>query len=486
MAFRGRWRTILVGLMLGLVAAGVVTVLSPREYVAEATIFVAAQPRNPDTGMDANELSSQRMSTYVELLRSPKIAGEVAGLVGPAAPPDLLNRITAARLPETTLLQVTVRDRTPEGAAQIANLVADRFTVSVATLEQPADPTAPPLVVGRIYESAVPNNRPVSPRIPLNIALGAFIGLVVGVGAAVVREGLDTSVRSTRGLRDALGAPVLGWVGQLAQSGNQLVVREQPRSPEAEGFRRLRTNLQFLDAVGERPVILVTSARQDEGKTTALCNLAVAFADAGRRVLVVDADLRRPGAASLFGLERAVGLTDVLTHRTTLEKALQASGDVLVLPSGPVPTNPSELLGSPEMSKLIDNARELCNLILIDSSPISSTTDPTVLAPRTDGVLMVVRHGDTTTEQVHAAREALDAVGARVLGAVLNRMPRSALSRYISRTSRPDLSPEVDSPFEVAPSKAASPPPTTGDESSAEPTGKADGTPRRPSPTKRS
>src|SRR5882762_8983333 len=133
MAFRGRWRTILVGLLLGLVAAGVVTVLSPREYVAEATIFVAAQPRNPDTGMDANELSSQRMSTYVELLRSPKIAGEVATLIGPAAPPDLLNRITAARLPETTLLRVTVRAGTPEGAAQIANLVADRFTVNVAT-----------------------------------------------------------------------------------------------------------------------------------------------------------------------------------------------------------------------------------------------------------------------------------------------------------------------------------------------------------------
>jgi len=245
MAFRGRWRTILVGLMLGLVAAGVVTVLSPREYVAEATIFVAAQPRNPDTGMDANELSSQRMSTYVELLRSPKIAGEVATLIGPAAPPDLLDRITAARLPETTLLRVTVRAGTPGGAAQIANLLAERFAVNLAALEQPADPTAPPLVFGRTYEQAVPNNRPVSPQPVLNIGLGVLLGLIVGAGVAVLRERLDTSVRSTRALRDALGAPVLGWLGQLAASRSQLVVRNQPRSagcgPTSSSWTALRS-----------------------------------------------------------------------------------------------------------------------------------------------------------------------------------------------------------------------------------------------------
>jgi len=450
-AFRRRWGTIVVGVLLGLVAAGVVTVLSPRQYESEATIFVAAQPRNPDAGLDANELSSQRMSTYVELLRSPKIAGEVAAVIGPAAPPDLLDRITAARLPETTLLRVTARAGTPGGAAQIANLFAERFAVNLAMLEQPADPTAPPQVFGRIYEQAVPINRPVSPRPVLNIALGALLGLIAGVAVAVLRERLDTSVRSTQALRDAIGAPVLGWLGQLAASRNQPVVRNQPRSTETESFRRLRTNLQFLDTVGQRPVILVTSPRQDEGKTTTLCNLALAFADAGKRVLMLDADLRRPGVAGLFGLERAVGLTDVLTDRTPLAKALQRWEDLLVLPSGPIPTNPSELLGSPQMSRLIDDARELCDLVLIDSPPVLSTTDATVLAPRADGVLLVVRYGSTTTGQVQAAREALDIVGARVLGAVLNRMPASALTRYASRATRPDLSPEVEPSFAVGP-----------------------------------
>jgi len=390
------------------------------------------------------------MSTYVELLRSPKTIGEVASVLGPAAPPDLLSRITAARLPETTLLQATVRDRSPEGAAQIANLLAERFIVDLAALEQPADLTAPPLVVGRIYAAAVPVNRSVSPQIPLNVALGVVIGLMVGVGVAAVRENWDTSVRSTRDLRDALDAPVLGWLGQRPKSGNPLVVRSQPRSPEAEDYRRLRTNLQFLDNLGGRPVILVTSARPDEGKTTTLCNLALAFADAGKRVMVIDADLRQPGAASLFGLERAVGLTDVLTYRTRLGKALQRWEDVLVLPSGPIPTNPGELLGLPEMSTLIDDARQLCDLILVDSPPISSTADAAVLAPRTDGVLLVVQHGGTTAEQVHAAREALDIVGARVLGAVLSQLPRSVRSRY-GRATQADLTPEIEPSVAVQP-----------------------------------
>jgi capsular exopolysaccharide synthesis family protein len=463
-AFRRRWRTIVVAVLVGLVVAGVVTVLSPRQYEAEATIFVTAQPRNPDAGMDANELSSQRMSTYVELVRSPKTVGEVASILGPAAPPDLLNRITAARLPETTLLQVTVRDRSPEGAAQIANLLAERFVVDLAALEQPADLTAPPQVVGRIYAPAVAVNRPVSPQIPLNLALGLVIGLMVGVGAAAVREHWDTSVRSTGDLRAALDTPVLGWLGQRPKSGSQLVVRDRRRSPEAEDYRRLRTNLQYLDNLGERPVILVTSARQDEGKTTALCNLALAFADAGKRVMVIDADLRQPGAASLFGLERAVGLTDVLTYRTRLSKALQRWEDVLVLPSGPIPSNPGELLGLPETATLIDDARELCDLVLVDSPPISSAADAAVLAPHTDGVLLVVQHGSTTAEQVHAAREALDIVGARVLGAVLSEMPRSVRSRYLGRAAQADLTPEIE------PSVAVQPPLTELDGGTARPT----------------
>jgi capsular exopolysaccharide synthesis family protein len=185
----------------------------------------------------------------------------------------------------------------------------------------------------------------------------------------------------------------------------------------------------------------------------------LAFADAGKRVLVLDADLRRPGLAGLFGLERAVGLTDVLTGRTPLAKALQRWEDLLVLPSGPIPTNPSELLGSPEMSRLIDDARQLCDLVLIDSPPVLSTADATVLAARTDGVLVVVRYGSTTTGQVHAAREALDIVGARVLGAVLNRMAVSALTRYANRGSRPDLSPEVEPSFPTGP-RGAEPPGT--------------------------
>lgn len=445
--FSRRWRAIVAGLLLGLVVAGLVTVLVPPRYAAEATIFVSARPATPDASAarEANELSTQRMTTYLELLRGEKVAAEVAAQLGPEAPADLRDRITASTVPETVLLTVDTWEETPDRAVRIANLVVDRFIANVTVLEQPADPLAPPVVVARVFQPATALPEPVAPRPLLYAVVGLLVGLLAGIVFALLRNALDNSVSSAGQLRVAVGAPVLGTVGRLSSSRNQLIMRRKPWSADAEAVRQLRTNLQFVDGARAPQVVLVTSAARGEGKTEMLCNLAVALADAGSRVMVIDADLRNPKVAELFGLESTVGLTEVLENVTTPANAIQRWHDGLdILVSGLTPANPSELLGSVRMARLIDEMRKSYHVVLIDAAPVTAVADATALAPRTDGVLLAVHHGKTRLEQVRSAAQALATVRARLIGTVLTMVTGKAGRR------------SAQSPAEVTPSTARS------------------------------
>ena len=186
--------------------------------------------------------------------------------------------------------------------------------------------------------------------------LGLLAGLAVGVGGALARNALDVSVKSPEQLKEAAGAPNLGTIAYDAQVPKRpLIVREDPQSPRSEAFRQLRTNLQFVDVDNPRKVIVVTSSMPGEGKTTTIVNLAIALASAGARVLLIEADLRRPKVADLLGMERTVGLTNVLSGRIAAEQVIQPWGDgaLDVMASGPLPPNPSELLASRHMTMLI-------------------------------------------------------------------------------------------------------------------------------------
>lgn len=448
---RARWRFLVAGLLLGVLAAAAVTLLSPRLYAADVTIYISARTAAGDasSAVDGADLVQQRIGTYVEVLTSERIATEVAGqLGGGATAGQIRDEISATSSPDTALITATATDTSPQRAADIANLVAARFVANVADLER-SEPGQPPLVSAQVFEPAQPPTAPVSPRPVTNLALGALLGLLVGSVLAAVRHATDTSVKSREQLRRIVGVPVLGAIdADEAQARRGLVVHEEPLGRIAEAFRRLRTNLQFLDVDRNRKVWLVTSASPGDGKTTTVANLAAVMADAGSRVLVIEADLRRPRIAEILGVDRTVGLTNVLVRRLPGGQAVQHVRDGFdVLSSGPLPPNPSELLGSATMASLLNQAREKYDVVLLDASPLSPVTDAVALAPQADGVLLVVPYARLRRQQLVTASETLRAVSAPLLGSVMTMVPAKRLRRYAGDDAYLGIGPELGAPM---------------------------------------
>lgn len=204
--------------------------------------------------------------------------------------------------------------------------------------------------------------------------------------------------------------------------GQALITQRDPMAAASEAFRVLRTNLQFLGLDKPLKSILVTSGTPGEGKSTVTANLAVAFAQTGAEVCLVDADLRRPMVAKMFGLDNYTGLTSALIGQGGVEKAVRKTEipGLSVITSGPIPPNPAELLGSGRMGRLLEELENRFEMVLIDSPPVLAVTDAAVLAPKVGGVLMVARAGQVARQQAAHAKDALEAVKARVLGVVLD------------------------------------------------------------------
>ena len=267
---------------------------------------------------------------------------------------------------------------------------------------------------------------PIRPQVMRNSLLAAVAGILLAAGIAFLVEYLDDTVKTPDDAQE-VGLGILATVQRAGGNGKkrpqELFALNQTRSPVTEAYRTLRTNLQFSSL--DRPVhcLVVTSAMAAEGKTTTVANLAVVMAQAGKRVLLVDADLRRPAVHRLFGLNNRSGLTDALVGEPAALNSFLRETDVKnlrVLTSGPVPPNPQELLGSQRMEDLLQRLRREADLILIDTPPSLVVADANVLAARTDGVLLVVNADRTRRMAVQQATEGLRQVGASVLGGVLN------------------------------------------------------------------
>jgi succinoglycan biosynthesis transport protein ExoP len=317
-------------------------------------------------------------------------------------------------------LDFTVANMNPQVASDVANETATSLATQVTALEKPSDAADSPVAINTVRE-ATPPTVPSSPDMKMNLALG----LVLGLGSAVLREVLDTKVRTDADVKNVTDTAVIATIGFDADAPNHpLIVQSSPHSHRAEAFRRLRTNLQFLD-LGDRPQsIVVTSSMPGEGKSTTAANLAITLADAGSRVVLVDGDLRRPFVAEYLGLEGEVGLTTVLIGRATVQDVVQpwGNGYLHVLPAGQVPPNPSELLGSRSMANLLDQLTTMYDIALIDAPPLLPVTDAAILSRLAGGALLVVGANTIHHHHLDEALGALEAVGARVLGVVLNRV----------------------------------------------------------------
>ena len=272
---REQWVVVVSAVVLAVIAAGAVTFLRPPEYTAKLTMYVSAQAGDTaDGAYQGSLLSQQRVTSYVELVSSTRVSGEVIRRLDlPQTPEELARQITATSAVDSVLIDVEVTGPSPERAAQMANSVGNVFTRLVDELERPTAADGVPPVAVRVVQPAAEPTAPSSTGLPVTLALGLLAGLAVGVGAALARNALDTSVKSRERLREVAPAPILGTIAYDPQVPKRpLTLHEDPQSPRSEAFRQLRTNLQFVDIDHRRKVIVVTSSMPGEGKTTTLCN----------------------------------------------------------------------------------------------------------------------------------------------------------------------------------------------------------------------
>jgi capsular exopolysaccharide synthesis family protein len=452
---RKGWLIILVLVVVGVGAAAAYSFLKPPTYTAESKVFI-----NTQTGGNANDLvqgqnySQERITSYAGLVQTPAVLQPViVGLHLDATPDSLAKQVSATAPLNTTILQIVATSKKPKMAADLANATAASLTTVVQSLETTdADNNVSPVKLSRVQDAQVPL-KPSSPNIPLNLALGLLVGLALGVAIAVLRETLDTRVRTEHDVEVISSAPIVGGITfDPKASVRPLIVADDPFSNRSEAFRTLRTNLQFLnigddvdteldlEPVGEGTAgtgrngrsFVMTSSLAQEGKSTTTANLGLALASTSSNILVVDADLRRPKLANYLGLEGAVGLTDVLLGRVDLSDAVQRWGktNLYVLPAGRVPPNPSELLGSKRMAKLMDMLRDQFDYILYDAPPLLPVTDAAVLAKKATGSLVVVAAGRTHKNQLKSAIAAIEQVGSSVAGIIMTMLPTKGPDAY--------------------------------------------------------
>ncbi|MDH7487825.1 MAG: polysaccharide biosynthesis tyrosine autokinase, partial [Anaerolineae bacterium] len=278
-----------------------------------------------------------------------------------------------------------------------------------------------------VVEPATVPTVPIGPKKTLTVLLAAAIGLILAVGAAFLLEYLDDTLKTPDDITQALGLSALGAIARIEGESlsEKLVTAEHPKSPISEAYRVLRTNLQFSSVDRPLKTLLVTSANPIEGKSVTAANIAVVMAQAGHSVIMVDSDLRRPVLHKIFQIPNNEGFTNALLHANPSPVAyLQPTKveNLRVLTTGPLPPNPSELLGSARMKDLIEQLKSEADMVIFDSPPCLAVTDAAVLATQMDGTLLVVDAGVTRRELARRAVENLQKVGGHVLGAVLNKL----------------------------------------------------------------
>ena len=418
---RNLW-LVMITVLLAAGTATLVTLRAEPRYEAGVTFYVTA----PAAGSGQAEqpgLLDQRVRSYAGLVVSDRVLAQVSRDVGGGMSASRLRELLTVRAdPATMMLRVVVAGSGPAQALRVAEALAARLPGLIREVESSAGQAAP--VAVEVVDGPAAGAGPVAPRPVRDIALAALAGLLAGLLLALLRGLTDTRLRDARTLRRVIGAPVLGEIPyERAARSHPLIAGRAGRSPRGEAMRKLRTNLRFVNVAEPARVIAVTSPGAEEGRTSLACNLAITLAEAGWRVLLVDADLRAPGVAGQLGLEPAAGLTEVLLGEARVGDVVQPWGEksLLVLPAGAVPPNPSELLGSKAMADLLQSLRDCADLVIVDTAPLLAVTDAVVVAVQSDGALLVARRGRTRSAAAAQAAETLQAVSVRLLGGVLNR-----------------------------------------------------------------
>lgn len=428
------WVIVVAGVVGGLAAFGYSSTLTP---VFHSTASIYFSMRTASSGSDINQGSAytqNQMLSFAQLATSAAVLDEVRDdLAGTR--PDLtltdLRRMTKVEIPQNTVvLEITAASANPEFAAEVGNSIADNLTQAVYTIA-PKDDKGESTVVARVIDPAVPATVQSSPNKSQNAVIGVLIGALLAALALSAWALLDTRVRSRNALAEVTDLPVLGAVPRQKGKPSGPVILTKPNGHGAEAYRQVRSALKFSAVEHRIGAIAVTSSVAGEGKTTTAVNLALAYVESGQRVLLIDADLRRPTVATTLGLENAVGLTSVLVEAVEAEDAIiESAGGLAVLTAGEPAPNPAELLASNRMRLLVEALRPSYDLVVIDTAPVLSVSDATVISQYVDATIAIINTRKTAKTQVERCIAALTGVRANLAGFVLNNVAEARRDRY--------------------------------------------------------
>lgn len=497
------WVIVLVGILAGTAAYFISKGTTPV-YETGTRLFVNA-PSSPGKADGTLFVNNYYVTTtYAKMLTDyPVLKGVVDRLKLNIDPASLVDSIKVAEIPNTQLINVTVTGTDPKLIIEVANslgtvfseqinlLQSQRYTASKDALKVQVDDmgnqvaaasaelvkTTDPalkqevetrlaqyrsLYAGlltsyeqvRLAEAQTSINVTVSdparealkiaPKTLQNTILAILAAMLAVAGGVFGLDFLDDTIRNPEEVRSKFGLPILGMIARHTSPEGRPITQDQPRSPVAESFRSLRTNVKFSSVDVRLRRILVTSATPQDGKTTISGNLAIAFAQSDMQVVLIDADLRRPQQHHRFGLSNKVGLSDLMMRPLEdIPEVIQPTTvpGLKIIACGSIPPNPAELLGSKKMIQILDYLGEENDLVIVDTPPVMSVTDAAAIASGMDGVILVAKPGSTKLAAFQQSVEQLQAVGAHILGVALNEIePRSRrygyyYHRYYSKDS---------------------------------------------------
>lgn len=425
---------ILIAAVVGVLGGAAFSLTQPTLYQTTSTAYVVAGSSDSvGAASAAMSLGAMKASAYRSVVNSKRVRDSIATELAPTYPQGVrIAGLFADTIEGTNQFRITAIASSATEARDVANVAMRATAAEALRLESiTADGSSTNRSVVRI----VPNDEadapasPISPTWTRNLLFGLGGGIVAGFVVAFIRRTIDARLRTQDDVDKLTGASVLGIITKSDElSGGKGTSAVIDSGPTAEALRTLRTNLRFVSVDHPPRSMVITSANPGEGKSTVTANLARVLAQAGQKVVLIDADLRRPTQAKRFGLDTTVGLTQVLSGDAHVDDAIQPTGvpGLSVLGAGRVPPNPSELVGSQRMRQLIE-ALAAEHMVLIDAPPILPVTDAGLLTAASDGAVLIIKVGKTRKEEVRQSMRLLSRVNARLLGSVMNMTPKGAV-----------------------------------------------------------